>query len=330
MTKNKNCLLIAPRYFDYHQKIETSLVGAGYDVHSVSDRPSESPFVKAFFRFAPTLTACYLQYKYSLLLKNFLVNASAYDLVFVVVGEALSPKILSELKSRFSSATFVLYLWDSLKNKKRIIACIPYYHKVFTFDPGDAFDYGLKYHPLFFSDNHVDIPFCDRVYDCSFVGTVHSDRYSIIKSFSQYCMGLGLQCFLYMYMQSRWVFYVRKFFTPGLLLAHVDDFSFVPLSREYVDRIFYNSKSVIDVEHPNQSGLTIRTFEAMSNHVKLITTNQFIKEQDFYDPHNIYVVDRLNPIFPPASFFESEYVRISDDILSKYHIDNWLMEMLNE
>ena len=42
----------------------------------------------------------------------------------------------------------------------------------------------------------------------------------------------------------------------------------------------------------------------------------------FYNPNNILVVDRNNPVIPD-SFMESPYEEIPQDIYDKYYIDNW-------
>ncbi|EEX2831637.1 glycosyltransferase, partial [Escherichia coli] len=45
----------------------------------------------------------------------------------------------------------------------------------------------------------------------------------------------------------------------------------------------------IDIHHPSQHGLTMRTIEAVGLNKKIITTNADIKKYDFYDPKDVYV-----------------------------------------
>ena len=42
--------------------------------------------------------------------------------------------------------------------------------------------------------------------------------------------------------------------------------------------------AVLDIEHPKQVGLTMRTFEVLASGRKLITTNRSIINHEFYDP----------------------------------------------
>jgi len=52
--------------------------------------------------------------------------------------------------------------------------------------------------------------------------------------------------------------------------------------------VISKSKAVIDIEHPDQKGLTMRTMEMLGT------------------PENICIIDRKNPEVP-QDFFENEY-----------------------
>ncbi len=76
--------------------------------------------------------------------------------------------------------------------------------------------------------------------------------------------------------------------------AKIDDFSFTSLSQEETLDIISQSKVVVDIEHPGQVGLTMRTLEMLGCQKKLITTNKSVREYDFYNEDNILVVERNN------------------------------------
>ena len=56
---------------------------------------------------------------------------------------------------------------------------------------------------------------------------------------------------------------------------------------------------------------------------KLITTNIFVKQCDFYDPNNIFIYgeDNNENIKP---FLNLKYNPVSYDILNKYDINKWI------
>ena len=81
--------------------------------------------------------------------------------------------------------------------------------------------------------------------------------------------------------------------------SRVDEFMFATLPISAVNDIFMSSRAVLDVTHPRQCGLTMRTLETLGASKKLVTTNTAVRGYDFYDPTNIAVIDRRSPIIDP-------------------------------
>ena len=71
------------------------------------------------------------------------------------------------------------------------------------------------------------------------------------------------------------------------------------LPSEQLTAKLKQSKTVVDIQHPKQSGLTMRTIEMLGANKKMITTNADIQNYDFYHPNNICIVDRNNVVVPP-------------------------------
>ena len=67
-----------------------------------------------------------------------------------------------------------------------------------------------------------------------------------------------------------------------------------------------SSKAVIDTPLPLQSGLTMRTLEVLSSKTKLITTNDFIENYNFYNKNNIYIIKKESSIVP-EEFLNSDF-----------------------
>jgi len=95
------------------------------------------------------------------------------------------------------------------------------------------------------------------------------------------------------------------------------------MNKEEILNIISKSKTVLDIQHPDQSGLTMRTIEMLGAKRKLITTNSNIRNYDFYRKKNIYIIDRDNPKLD-KSFFQSNYKNLSKDVYQKYSLENWL------
>jgi hypothetical protein len=104
---------------------------------------------------------------------------------------------------------------------------------------------------------------------------------------------------------------------------------FQPLKKDAFNELFLNSRIILDIEHPKQTGLTFRSIEALGAQKKLITTNLSISSYDFYDDSNIFILDRLSPSVPD-SFLYSEYNPVSKDIYDRYKLSSWLDKVLEE
>jgi hypothetical protein len=85
---------------------------------------------------------------------------------------------------------------------------------------------------------------------------------------------------------------------------------------------------ILDIEHPKQTGLTIRTLETLGARKKLITTNSSVKDYDFYRDSNICVVDRNDPVIPQC-FFDTPYQDVSDAIFNRYRLSGWMDEIIS-
>jgi len=106
-----------------------------------------------------------------------------------------------------------------------------------------------------------------------------------------------------------------------------DDFEFAKIRSSKIAEVIDKTKVVLDVQHPKQTGLTMRTIEMIGMHKKLITTNQSIRKYDFYNPVNIAVIDR-NDIKIPEGFLDKPYSEIEDAIYNKYSLESWIIDVL--
>ena len=75
--------------------------------------------------------------------------------------------------------------------------------------------------------------------------------------------------------------------------------------------------------------MSFRPFEAIGLKKKLITNNIEIKNYDFYDPQNIFVIEDIENISISKDFFESEYKELPKEIVEKYFIKNWIETICN-
>lgn len=321
--QGRRVLYIAPRFFGYEQDIGDEFRRRGAHADFLLDRPFNSPFMTAVTRFKRDwiMRAADTYYREAIT-----ALPGGYDLVFVVNGQTLSEQTLSDWRARFPGAVFVLYMWDSFGNRPNALANMKHFDHVFTFDRNDAERYGLNFRPLFFSRGFERESAASSEYDVSFVGTAHTDRYAVVSRVGA-ALPVGTRTYWYLYLQAPWVYWAYKALYRNFRKASRGEFRFAPLGKDEVQRIFNASLAVLDVEHAQQTGLTMRTLETLGARKKLITTNQAVRDYDFYHPDNICIIDRERPEIP-AGFLSGAYRDVAPDIYQRYRIEGWLDEML--
>lgn len=321
----KRLLLIAPEFFNYYRLISENLKCAGWDVVYIPDRPPVSAVEKIAFRkfrwpFEPMLNNYYARKLDSL---------GVFDRVLIVKGECITPKTMRKIKKSHCRESVTVYLWDSIKNSPGSKELVREADSVCTFDPHDAKEFDLKLLPLFFvpssqseSQNMQMLP----QYRMSFVGSVHGDRLGVISKIKGQVTP-DAQRLIFVYFPSRILYYFRMFFDPAFKTFKKDELSLESMTKSQAEKIFVSSLAVLDIHHPGQSGLTMRTMESLALGRKLITTNDTIKDYPFYDARNICVVDRKNPRIP-AEFLESlpdENVAVK---MKAYELSHWVQNVL--
>jgi hypothetical protein len=317
-------LLIAPRFFGYEQEIRKEIERRGSAVDWLPDRPFDSPWMAALTKVAPNLVLPYVDRLYERRLRE--LNPKKYDTILVINGQTLSYRTLSLLRNSFPTARTILYMWDSMRNRPNVVKNLQKFDATFSFDPNSSRRYGMRLRPLFFSA-WIDSGIASNVdYHISFVGTVHSDRYEVIDKL-RHNLGSDVSTYWYLYLKAPWVYYAYRLSKPAMRHACRSEFRFVPLEKVALQAVHSRSKAILDIEHPNQTGLTMRTFEAIGSRRKLITTNTRIEEYEFFDRENICVIDRARPRVP-AAFLESPFLSISPAVYRRYSIEGWMDDVL--
>lgn len=321
---NKKVLLVAPQFFGYEQEIRGEIERHGAKVDFLLDRPFTSAFLKAvtLWRRQWVMAAAERYYQ-----KNTDTSAD-YDYVFVVNGQTLSAQILEQWRGHFKRAKFFLYMWDSFGNRKDVVANLRYFDHAFTFDRDDATNHQIHFRPLFFSKGFEIAADTPVQWDVSFIGTAHTDRYAVASKVARQ-LGSGVRAHWYLFLQAKWVYWLYKVINPGFRPARQSDFRFDPLTKADVQKVFFGSAAVLDIEHPRQTGLTMRTLETLGARKKLITTNVSVESYDFFLASNICVIDRDNPLIP-EEFLQTPYIDVDPSIYHRYRLEGWLDELLEK
>ncbi len=326
MTDAVDTLFICANFFGYAGEIRRRLESRGRVVAHFEDRPSTDNLTKALIRISPST----LRARADAYFDNIVAQMRGHPIedVLVIKGEALSPAAVLRMRAAFPAARFTLFFWDSFRNMpadSREKAKL--FDRVLTFDPRDAAaNSGLIYRPLFFLEDHAKMPDVPRDIDLFFFGTVHGDRYSVLKRIER-ALPAGMRFEKVLYFPARWLRAVRCFEDPALIWADGREFIYTPKSKGEIAGLIARSRIVIDIERPVQCGYTMRTAEVLGAGRKLITTNPEVASADFYNPANIAVVDRKAPTVSNA-FLTASYEPPPPEILRRYGLEGWLDDVM--
>jgi hypothetical protein len=325
--KNKKILFLCPLFFNYHEKLIKAMESMGADIDYFDERPSNTFISKALLRINRNFVTVQIKKYYEEITQK--ISNQKYDYVFICQAEATPISFLKDVKKLHPSARMALMLWDSVANKVNTLEKLEYFDEVFSFDKKDCDRFGLTFRPLFFDKEYEQIAkeSTAHVYDLFFVGTVHSDRYLLLKEVKQQFQRNNQNVFYFLYIPSKIMYYQRKLLTDELAGSQITEFSFEGLPSQELTTRLKQSKVVVDIQHPKQTGLTMRTIEMLGANKKIITTNTEIKQYDFYHPNNICVVNRKNVVVPP-DFMTAPYVQVDEKVKSRYSINYFVLDIL--
>lgn len=239
-------------------------------------------------------------------LKRELKNKT-YDFNLIIHGQYLNKQTHKFLKS--ISKRHVAYFFDSLTKMPEQKKTVPYYDKIFSYEPQDCrseeFEFITNFIPStdYKSDNYD--------YKVFNIGG-RDDRFPYIKKLGEYLKTKGFS--------YRFMLFDKK---PESGFENIQS----KMNVHQVLPLIRKCKIMLDMQRTVQCGLTFRVFEALGNDKKLITTNKDIVNYPFYDPKNIYL---LNPeqIMIPDDFFEKPYVPLDEDKITPYTVESWVKKIL--
>lgn len=321
----KTVLLLAPKFFGYEFEIKKELENFGAKVIYFDERPKNDFFTKAFIRLN---LRSFISKRIEDYYKNIIetIKDENIDYLFLIDVETVTLNFIEKIINLNPNMKILTYFWDSVNNRKRSLEYLKYSNRFFSFDSKDVMiNKRIEFLPLFYIKDYEDIANTknELLYDICFIGTVHSDRYKIIKKIEEQVKKMNLKIYFYFYSPSKILFLFQKLFKKDFKNIKWNDISFQSLDKSSVIDIINKSKSIIDIQHPDQTGLTMRTIEILGAKKKLFTTNLEIGKYDFYNRDNISILDRNNPKID-LEFFEKECKEVNHNIYKKYSIYQWL------
>lgn len=242
------------------------------------------------------------------------------DAVLVTSGQAMTEDTLKALHQMYPQAKFIWNLWDSINEIDHFEAIQKYFDILISFDKIEAERYGFVYSPDFYIKEAFA---AQKKYDYCFVATYTEYRNRVLQDMLSQIQGKNNFIYLKETPNNRIVPTIRRiFFGEEKKLAERNIY-YQALDYDAMLEIFAESRCIIDIAHPGQTGLSMRPFEAMAVKSKLLTTNKTIDGYDFYQADNIYIGDPEELHMPSDDFLNAPYRDLPGEIYRRYSVESW-------
>ncbi|MEO6348703.1 MAG: hypothetical protein ABIO60_12420 [Aquaticitalea sp.] len=318
------------------QKTNKSVLFITYDLSGYYDCIKDE--LNNYFSHVEYQNTAYLKYKYKnvvekiyaffyklvtgLKLKNYYklqtiieaTNNKTYDLIIMVRPDIFFDSQLLNLKGR--TKNFVAYYHDSINNIPRKKKVFHFFDKVYSYEKMDVKKYNLH-----FLTNFIYLKATDM-----FANNTELDAFTIMSKDFRLKTIENLAIF----MKSKDLKF--QFLIQSDKKTQSDLLQFISkrLNNQQVLEFLKKTKIIVDIhKYGIQDGLTFRIFESLFFNKKIITTNTDIKNYDFYNPNNIYVIENSDAIDIPENFFKTPYQPIPDSIYQKYNYTNWVQTIIS-
>lgn len=220
-----------------------------------------------------------------------------YDTI-VVADTGNTFAVIRDLKKHYPDKRIINWYRNPVKKTAQIPSDYSKYCEVWSFDQCDCEEFGLKFNPQFCM-KRGDYVERDIENDAFFVGT-NKGRAAVLNSLENELKSLGLK---------------TKFCIVGYNAKRMT-------YKEVVEEIS-KSRIIVDIQSKGQDGFTLRPIEALLYKKKLITNNSKIKNADFYNPNNIFVIDKENK-YSLEEFIKCPLAAVNQEVIERYCLKGWI------
>jgi len=241
-----------------------------------------------------------------------MVEMADYALIFR--PDELSIKSLKQIKSK--TVAMYAYQWDGFARFPRIFERLKLFKKVYSIDANDVRrgDNIFSEKNFFFDIDFTVCPQAEPDTAAYYIGVYEKKRVKRLQLIVNQLSRLKIKT------------KINLLGCPVIIPSWVNR---LEKSKQYVDVMndVMSSNIIIDIDvRETHDVLTFRIFEAVGYKKKLITTNELVKNCDFYHPSNIHVFNGSTEGL--KLFLDKPLVPLPVEILKKYSFTEWVKRVL--
>ena len=233
-----------------------------------------------------------------------------YDVV-IVFDNISSWKVLSYINKKNPKARIIVWYWNMITKKNVIPGKYRKTCEVWSFDQQDCMRYKLQKNIQFYFHSEVRQDILPQ-YDAIFVGK-DKGRWEVVMDMKRRLENCNLKLYINVVKDTSMIKKIN-------IRNRRNKYERL-LDYKEVLRIINESSCIIDVPQPGQTGLTVRTLEALFYKKKLISTNMSLRSYEFYRPENILIWNSECDNDTIIDFFRKPYKEIAD---VQFAFENWI------
>lgn len=219
-----------------------------------------------------------------------------YD-TLIIHASSLTQQLPNWIEKKYPNMRIIYWYWNPVTEKTDPSKVKSKNAEFWSFDKKDCEKYGMNYNIQYYCmDNGLTQENLKIDCDVFFVGH-EKGRGEQIQSIGKILRAKGIKCDF-----------------------RIVSNKFIPYHD--VERRVVSSKAILEILQNGQSGMTLRALESLFWEKKLITNNELIKNEKFYNKNNIFIIgiDDENEI---EMFLKKPYDKSSNKYKSEYDIDAW-------
>ncbi|WP_231427169.1 hypothetical protein [Pedobacter sp. Leaf250] len=319
----KKILYIGVKFYYYHEQLIDKLeknYGAAVTYFPERDTSIMYGIVN---RLKPSKLTAYQELHYKRILKQ-IINKK-FDYFLVIRGYKMPTWFVKKIKEINPGIKTIYYQWDSntnspFMNQEQKYNVLAEFDAKFSFDYKDVQDYPeLSYSPTFYTDEIMAMgehPSNTIKFDLFYFGSYLPERYTGLLKFMEFAKANDYILKSHFYMPIRY-YIIERLKGTKIDLKLI---KFNKMSREEYILNLSRSKTIIDVSNAKQSGMAMRVLDALGSGKKVITTNQWVKNDPSYDPNQIAIID-ISAIKLPINFIEDKTIL---SLKKEFTMNKWI------
>lgn len=222
-----------------------------------------------------------------------------YDTI-IFFDNGFSSLVSKYIKRKNKKIRLILWFWNPVKEESEKFLKDKNIDEIWTYDKKDAKNYNLKYNTQFYYTEKDDNKY-ETKQDIIFLGT-NKGRKKYIEELKEECKDYNIKL-------------------QAFIIESPKDY--VPY-EQYIKYV-KESRAILELIVGDIKGLTLRTMEALFLKKKLITNNKDLKNYEFYNSNNIYILENEEKdIKKLKEFMDKPYIEIDKDIIEYYDFNHWI------